>query len=332
MRIILTVLAVLVLSGCDNSGKRQYELLTSDLPEGRTLLTVDFQQGRTLRYKFVSKRDIASDMTGKGVRKEIDKSSESMEMIVSYTPVEVDPYGLTTILAKCESVKVRRSSKRSRRTSKKDAVETLAGKTFTFTVTATGKIKDYSQLDSLIAQAGEKAFSQRARRGRIKEPDMVGDFIVSQWFLWDAVSSLKDAAQGVAVGQSWNSQIWLATPMVMRKGRDISYSLKEIRESDKGNIAVIESSFSAGQSVPKDWPKPYPPGGFQVRGKFGFYRNYKILELRGKGTELFNIDSGMTESYNHQYEMKLSASMMIPLSGINPRITIKQKHTMQLLK
>ncbi|MFC1675717.1 hypothetical protein ACFL3G_01480, partial [Planctomycetota bacterium] len=109
-------------------------------------------------------------------------------------------------------------------------------------------------------------------------------------------------------------------------------SLKEIRETADANFAVIESSFSASDSVPADWPKPYPPGGFQMRGPFGFYRNYKILELSGKGTELFDIDRGVIKSYNHQYKMKLSASLMIPLSDINPRITITQKHSMQLLK
>jgi hypothetical protein len=252
-----------------------------------------------------------------------------MEMVVTYTPIKVDPYGLTTIKATCESVKATRSKSGSRRGSRKDAVEILPGKTFTLTVNATGKVEDNSKLDELIKQLGEKAFRPRSRIGRVKEPDMIADFICTQWFLWDSVSSIEKAIDGVSVGQSWNSKLSIPTPMVMRKARDVTYTLNAIRQTGKGRLAVIGSSYSLSDSVPASWPIPYT-GSFQMSGTFGFFRGYNILGLAGKGEELFNIDAGQIEQYNQQYEMKLTAALPGPL-GPSPQITIKQKITMQLI-
>jgi hypothetical protein len=249
-----------------------------------------------------------------------------MELIAAYTPVEVDPYGLTTVEARCRSVKVRRS-----KGPRKDAVQALAGKTFTLTVGPTGRIEDYSQLDKLLKEIGEKAFRNDANRGRIKDPDMIGDFVATQWFLWDAVSTVERPSEGVEPGQSWNSQLSIPTPMVMRKARDVIYTLDEIRPSERGRLAVITSSYKPADSVPQGWPIPYS-GSFQMVGPFGFYRNYKILSLQGRGEELFNIDAGRTERYEQHYEMQLSASLLLPLPGANPKITINQNLTMELLE
>jgi len=333
---IFTVVVLSILAGCDGAAE-QKQLLSREkelLKEGKELLTVDFQEGQSLRYRFVSSRDIALDWDptksrAKPGQSSIDKSSESLEIVVSYTPIEVDPYGLTTIKATCESVRATRSKGPSGRAARRDAVESLPGKTFTLTVNATGKIKDYSQLDELIRQLGEKAFRTSTRLGRIKEPDMICDFIATQWFLWDSVSSIEKPIEGVSVGQSWSSKLSVPTPMVMRKARDVTYTLDEIRQSEKGRLAVIRSSYSLAESVPRDWPIPYT-GSFQMSGTFGFFRGYPILGLEGQGEELFNIDAGRIEQYNQQYQMQLEALLLGPL-GPNPRITIKQKLTMQLL-
>jgi len=320
LRTILTIFAVFTVSiliGCNGAA-----------PTGE-LLTVDFQQGQTLRYKFVSSRDIVVDWepTKTKARRGKDstnKSSESMEMVVAYTPVEVDPYGLTTVKATCESVKVKRSKK-----THKDAVESLPGKSFMFTVNATGKIEDYSQLDELVRELGKKAFDPSTKRGRIKNPDMIADFVSTQWFLWDSVSSIEKASEGVLAGQSWKSKLSVPTPMVMRQARDVTYRLEEVRESEKGDIAVIRSTYSPAESAPRSWPVPYT-GRFQMRGRFGFLRRYKVLDLQGEGEELFNIEAGRIERYNQHYRMDLEASMPMGLN-VNPQITIKQKLTMKLL-
>jgi len=318
---------MIVLTGCGPSGAKK-----DPSSGGREFLTVDFQKGRALRYKFVSSRDITIGWDSpKTARRPTtgraeDKSFESMEVVTLYRALEVDPYGLTTVEATCESVRVSRS--KGPRT---DAVKSLAGKTFTMKVGPTGKIEDYSQLDRLLKKVGEKAFHTDPERGRIKEPDMIGDFVASQWFLWDSVSSLERPSDGVRIGQSWQSQLSVPTPMVTRKARDVIYSLSEIRPGAKGRLAVISSSYRQADSVPRSWPIPYW-GSFQMAGPFGFYRNYQILSLHGKGEELFNIDVGRTERYEQQYELQLSASLLLPLPGANPRITINQNLTMELLE
>ena len=253
-----------------------------------------------------------------------------MEMVVTYTPIEVNPYGLTTIKATCESVKATRSKRAGGRVAPRDAVEHLKGKTFNLKVNAQGKIEDYSQLDALIKQIGEKAFRKSSRLGRIKEPDMIWDFISTQWFLWDSISSIEKPAEGVTVGQSWSSQLSVPTPMVMRKARDVSYKFDRIWDNTQGRLADISSTYSLADSVPSGWPVPYT-GRFQMSGTFGFFRGYKILSLAGRGDELFNIDKGRIERYGQQYEMQLDAALP-GLIGTSPRVTIKQKLTMQLLK
>ncbi len=278
----------------------------------------------------MSSRDIEVDWSfaqddAKKARSKVDKSHESMEMVVAYTPVEVGRYSLTTIKATCESVKVRRKQRRST----KDAVESLSGKSFIITVSPTGKIEDYSQLDELIREIGKKAFRTAGGEGRIKNPDMIGDFVATQWFLWDVIASIEKPLDGVSVGHSWTSKLSVPTPMVSRLARDVTYTLDEIRQSKKGQLAVIKSSYSLAKSAPKSWPIPYT-GSFRMSGTFGFLTRYKYLNLQGGGQELFNIDSGRTEQYNQQYQLNIEASAPFSL-GAGPRIKIKQNLTMQLL-
>ena len=329
LTIIVTALGLSVLAGCNSAAEK--ELAAGE----RVFLTVDFKASQTLRYRFVSSRDIELDWdptesASKQGNNKISKSSESMEMVVAYTPIEVDPYGLATIKATCESVKVSRSSPPGRRPVRKDAAAYLAGKTFTLTVGSAGEIEDYSQLDKLLREIGKKAFRPKGKGPRVKEPDMIGDFVATQWFLWDSVSSVKKPAEGLRVGQSWESKLSVPTPMVMRQARNVTYTLDEVRRADMGRLAVIRSSYSPAESAPNSWPIPYS-GKFLMSGKFGFLRGYKLLDLQGRGEELFNIDAGRTEQYNQQYRMRIQAYLPGPL-GANPQITIRQNLTMQLLE
>ena len=319
------IIGLSIFAGCNSVGNSA---------ANKNLLTVDFQKAHVLRYKFTSKKDIIMDWgkASKGKKQgknKIDKSFETMEMIISYTPTDVNPYGLTTIEAKCESIKIKRSKSKARRSSGKDAVETAAGETFTFKVGPTGKIEDYSQLNKLIHKLGKNAFRKKSNRGRVKEPDMIADFIASQWFLWDSVSSIENF-DGISIGQSWKSKLSAPTPMVMKTARDVIYTLKEIRQTEKGQIAVITSSYSLADSAPQNWPMPYS-GKFRMSGMFGFLRGYKALSLQGKGEELFNIDSGQIEKYNQNYQLQIEAVFPMAL-GENPKITIEQTLTMQLIK
>jgi hypothetical protein len=118
--------------------------------------------------------------------------------------------------------------------------------------------------------------------------------------------------------------------MVMKEARDVTYTLDEIRQSEKGRLAVIRSSYSPAESAPRSWPMPYS-GRFQMSGMFGFLRGYEVLRLEGEGEELFNIDAGRTEQCNQQYQMQIKASLPFT-RGANPLITIKQNLTMELLE
>ena len=333
----IAALVLAFLAGCESPDKQKKPLGIKPVPlkEGAELLTVDFKEGHSLRYEFVSKRDVIIDWepnksrTGTG-QSTIDKSTESMEMVVAYTPLEVNPYGLTTIKATIESVKAARSKRADGRVPSRDAVENLKDKTFTLKVNAQGKIEDYSQLDELIRQIGETAFRKNSRLGRIKEPDMISDFIATQWFLWDSISSIEKPAEGITVGQSWSSRLSVPTPMVMRKARNVTYKFDKIWDNVKGRLAVISSTYSPADSVPAGWPVPYT-GKFQMSGTFGFFRGYNILSFSGRGDELFNIDKGQIERYSQEFDMQLEAVLPGPL-GPNPRININQKLTMQLIK
>ena len=300
---------------------------------GRVFLTVDFQQGQTLRYKFTSKKNIAVDWDPNAASSanRVQEQSESFEMVVAYTPIEVDPFGVSTIRAAVESVKAERTGGPASRRFGTDAVESAQGKSFTLKVDPRGKIVDSSQLAALIQEMGKQAFRSDTSVGRIKEPDMIWDFIASQWFLWDAESTVERPAEGVAIGQTWPSQLCVPTPMVIRPARNVVYKLDEVRQSDPGLLAVIKSTYALAGSAPAGWPIPYS-GRLQMSGTFGFLLSYEVLGLEGTGEELFNVKAGLVEQRRETYTLRMKAGL--PPMGIkaNPQITIDQTLTMELMK
>jgi hypothetical protein len=328
---MFTVVVLSVLAGCDTGDKKPIIDKNALLAKGKELLTVDFQEARTLRYKFVSSRDITVDWEpakSKTDKNALDRTFESLDLVVAYTPLKIDTYGLTTIKATCESAKAKRTKGR-----RKDATEGLAGKTFTFTVDPTGKIADHAKLNSLIREIGKTAFRADSARGRVKEPDMIGDFTATQWFLWDSVSSIENASEGVSVGQTWKSMLSIPTPMVTLKVREVTYTLDKIRPTDKGRLAVISSTYAPADSIPAEWPPMPYSGSFQMSGTFGFLRGYRLLSVEGQGQDIFNIDAGRIEQYKQQLQTKWNAGLPFGLkTEVSPEITIKQTLTMQLLK
>jgi hypothetical protein len=317
--VLITVIAG-VLAGCAPAGSK-------------TLLTVDFQKGQTLKYKFTSIRSMTVEwgkgyeMTSRGVRN--NSYLDSMVMFISYTPVDVDPYGVSTIKAVCEKAEVRHEEPMQNQ-SQPDAAISFSDKTWTFTVDATGRIADSCGLQDVIRQAGKKAFRGDTGRGLIKEPDMIYDFIASQWFLWDSVSSIKKPLEGVNVGQMWKSRLSVPSPMFLFTARDVNYTLAEIRQdpnSDK--VAVINSTYSPFFPAPSEWPLPYTEK-FMMSGTFGFLRDYKVLDLKGGGQEFFNIDAGRIERSKQEWIMHVSSAMPLDL-GPKPQITVNQTLTMELL-
>ncbi len=332
-RIAIVVSVALVLSaGCGTPDAGPEALGAKTSPGNRVFLTVDFEPGQTLRYKFVSHRDITLDWDpgAAASANRVQKQSERLAMVVAYTPIEVDPYGINTLRAVCESVEIARTGRPSGRGLTTDAVTTARGKTFTIEVDPRGGIVDGSDLDRLIGELGAAAFRADTSRGRIKEPDLVGDFIASQWFLWDAVSSIDSPATGVAPGQSWASVLSVPTPMVMRLARDVTYRLAQVREGEKGEQAVIDSVYHLADSVPQGWPVPYA-GRFQLSGTFGILGAYDMVALEGSGCTLFDVEAGCIERQDQTYTLQMKASL--PPMGIraNPLVVIEQTLTMELM-
>lgn len=328
---ISAVAGLTILAGCNGIGTR------------KELFTVDFQEGKSLRYKFVSDREIQVDLDptkneSKSGRSSVQKMTERMELVVAYEPIEVDPYGFTTLQVRCESAKVWRSSLSGRGSaSQKDAVRSCAGRSFKLCVRPSGRIQDRTQLNQLISQLGQKAFSGTIGGGRIKDPDMILDFIATQWFLWDSISSIEKPIEGAAPGQSWHSQLSVPLPVPLRVARDTTYTLDEITDTEKGRVAVIKSTYSLAESAPSEWPMPYG-GQFQMRGIFGFLRGYKVLEVQGAGEQLFDIETGTIIEDRQEYEVKARAVFPFALrsrsGGVspNPNMIIKQELSMQLLE
>jgi len=324
--IIFAVAAVCIItfSGCGGATK------------SKNLLTVDFQPGQILKYEFVSNREIDMNLDPEGKasksgKSAVQHSTENLTLTVSYEPEEVNPIGLTTIVATCESAKVSRVS--SRRTHARDAVENAAGKNFKLLLSPVGRVEDKSELGELIKELGEKAFSSKSSGGRVKNPDMIGDFFATQWFLWDTISSIEKPIKGVDVGDSWQSRLSIPAPMVMFKSRLVTYTLEEVMLTERGSIATITSVYDSVENWGEDWPMPYD-GQFQVRGTYGTMGGFKVLSLAGSGKQLFNIDTGTIEEDTQEYEIKIisTSGMIASLMGVKPEINIKQTISMKLLE
>ena len=332
------VVFLVVITGCQRGfEKKEIAAKPEEKQEkANVFLTVDFEEKKPLRYKFVSRRSISIDWTAGQKQsvassKKLTKSSEEVEMVFSYIPLEINPYGLSTIKAKCTSVSFKRSNSQSGRS--KDAITYLKNKSFELKIDARGRIKDYSKLKKLAYELGEKAFRQNTSQGRVKEPDFIGDFLATQWFLWDAVSSIKNPYEGVHEGQTWRSQLSVPLPMIAKEARKVTYKLDEIRQSEDGDLAVISSSYSPAKFISGNWPLPYS-GGFRMSGQFGFFRGYKVLELQGRGRQLFNIEKSRIEEDRQNYNVTFKADFPMPLGQgqkAKPRINIRQSITMELL-
>ncbi len=332
---LLIVAALALIPGCKTTKEDQDKTTatkTSAPDKSHVFLTVDFKPGQTLRYRFASKRTITVDWdpNASATKNRVQKHDERAEMVVAYTPVEVDPFGVSTVRATVESVQAVRSGGVTGRTLGVDAVESAKGKSFTLKVDPRGRIVDANELTDLVQELGEKAFREGAGGARTKDPDMIGDFVAGVWFLWDGVATIPLPAEGLKIGQTWPSQLPAPAPMVMRKARDVTYRFNGIRSGPRGAAGVIESTYTLADSAPTDWPVPYS-GRFRMSGTFGFLGPYEVLSLEGSGEELYNIEAGRLEQRVQKYTMQVKASL--PPMGVqtHPHITIEQTLAAELL-
>ena len=321
IKLFLVVLGVVFFTGCQGGGQKE-------------LLLVDFQPETPLRYKFISERDIIINVNtpSKPDKDSSHDMAERLELVMVYKPVDVKPFGLTTIEATCESAKVSRTSFTAKGNLPKDAVESLTGKSFRFKISPTGKIAEHSELDEIIRQAGEKAFaSTSGSQGRVKNPDMMMDFIAFVWHFWDSVASVKGSG-GIDVGRSWQAEQLVPLPVGIPAGRQTSYTLSEVADTAQGRKAVINSSYGLAEPIREGFPRPYT-GGYRLKGSlFAVLTNYKFTLLQGSGKQVFNIDTGTLESSEQRYQVKMDASFILPLGDSVPGVTVEQKFSTELLE
>jgi len=297
----------------------------------RVPLRVRFEPGRTLAYVFTSHRDIqvqwqpgADAGRARGGTRSL---SETLTLDMTFEPVTVTDTR-TVLKVTCRSARVRRTGITGRPPAM-DPVERMTGRTYTLTVDARGRITDAKSLDALLKDIGRRAFREHPTQGRIKDPEMIADVVATQWFLWDAVASADP--NGEAVGDTWLSRLSVPTPMVMRKARDVTYTLADVNDADHERIATIDSTCRLSpDKAPRTWPIPYA-ARFQVSGQFGFLRGYQVLSLTGQGRERFNVDDGVSLGYEQTYHMEIQA--MVPfMAQVRPEVIIDQTLTMEPAK
>jgi len=302
--------------------------------KGNVFLIVDFDPQVPVKYKMVSERDSSVTLDANSDKGKSEKIYEKLEVVISYKPVgEPDVYGLTTIEATCHSAKVTRK-KNKKTISLKDAVESLAGRTYTFTVSPTGKIADYENLNKLAAELGSKAFANSGKQGRIKAPDMIADFVCLQWHLWDSASTAGQTTAGLKPGESWTTKQFVPLPVPVGFTRDTTFTLAAAEpvaeDVEADNKVVIDSTYVVGEQGLENWPKIYT-GSFNMKGTLGFLSNFKLVSIDGTGKQTFDIERGLLEKDVLQYKAKLSAGLRFPLPDIEPEIIVDQKMSVELL-
>lgn len=308
-------------------------LRDTPLPAGE-LAVVNFEENHPLRYRMTSARETLIDLTGGGAeRSQPQTMTERLEVVMVYTPVEVDPFGLTTITATCESAKVTRTSFTGRQAGA-DAIESLPQMPFTLTLTPTGRIEDRTDFERVVLELGKKAFAEaHPTSGRVKNPDMISDFVAMQMYLWDTIASVEDPSHGLAVGSNWQARQMLPwpSPVPNPPTRIAAFTLDRISEDDRHQRAHISSTYTMADEFLRDIPQIYE-GSFQMRGLFGFLRRYQFQSIEGGGTQIFNMTTGVLEKDQQKYKMNVGADFALPLGDSKPVLKVDQTISIELLK
>ena len=297
------------------------------------LLTVDFEPQTELQYKIVSQRDIELQLTGTSDSKNKKKSQkmiEKMELVIVYIPTGAeDEYGRTIVTATVKSAKVTRKAFTNRSTPT-DAVQSLAGKSFTIPLSATGQIDDYSDLNRILGELGQKALVSGKGSTKVRNPDMIADFAASQWYFWDSVSKITNPRRGVEIGQVWSTEQLAPMPLPLNIVKQTDYTLTDLTDVNGEQIANIEITISESDETVEHWDDPYGVK-YSMKGMFAFLRGYQLLSLEGSGKQQFNVDKGVVLKEDQQYSMVFNVSFPMALGDVQPKLKIDQKFSVELL-
>ena len=297
------------------------------------LMVVNFEEGQPLRYRMVSERQILIELTGQGAGQSApQKMSERLELVMVYDPIEVDPFGLTTLNVRCESATVTRTSFSGRR-NVVDAVESLPRMPYTLVLTPTGRLEDESDFYRVIRQLGDEAFAAAGTTsGRVKNEDMINDLIAMQRSLWDSIAAIDKPLDGLVVGSQWQTRQLLPwpAPMPHPPTRVTTFTLEAVTEQDEQRTAHISSTYELTDDFIEDLPRAYQ-GSFQMRGLFGFLRRYQFESIDGAGEQIFNIDTGILESDQQTYSLRVTADFRLPLGDSKPVLNVDQRISIERL-
>ncbi len=318
-RLALIISFIAIIGGCDKDGN-----------SGKTLLGVDFQSGEPLRYRVVSNRDVTLILEdSNGTKKQ--KSSERLEMVISYELVDEDIYSNLTIKATCESISSSKQSFSKRRVREKEPLEMIQGKSWLFKINSLGQIQDYSGLDKLIKEVGASTITTRGKR-RIKSADMISDFMATQFYMWDVIASIDKPLEGIARGDTWSSYQPIPFARMLPYERIVTYKLAKMPAKDDDVVVINTTSTLAEQVVGKDSHvktnlahliNPYE-GSYQMKGMFGFLRGYKVIDLNGSGKIEFDVKRGRLISNVQNYKADIVAGFMFPLGNSVPELEVNQ--------
>lgn len=296
-------------------------------------LFVSFEKDVPVSYKMISERHTKIDLTDADPSKKSrpQTTQEKLELVMVYTPLAVEQFGVTTLKADCQSVRAQRSGF-SGKVEKKDAIEKLAGKSFILKVSPTGQIVDHSDLERVAAEVANASFESGRSGMRIKNPEMINDFLAMQQFLWDAAASSFNQSDHIP-SEPWQSQQTIAwpTPMYPPPSRITTYTLDGISE-EPPRMASISSAYAVSETPIESYVRPYDEGRFQMRGLFGFLRNYRFKKIEGSGKQIFNLDTGLVESDHQQYTLEVTANFMLPLGNSLPILTVDQSFSVELIQ
>ncbi len=318
--LVFAVFSLLLFCGCQEQARKT---------GGDTILSVDFAKGNQITYRMVSERQVELNLEGdpkaKGDSK-TQKRTEKLEAVVTYNPVEVDLFGDTTLEAKINSLNVTRGAFTGK-TSSSDAAESLAGETFRLKVAANGAVSDYSSLEKVVQQAGQKALSSKGSQGRIKDEEMIWDFIAMQHMLWSVPAAVPNPASGISVGDSWEGEQMVPLPMPIPVVKRGEFTVADISQGPEGVMATINADYDLSENnakVLKPFPDPYE-GNFRLKGMFGFLRGYKFKSLQGQGVTVYDVSKGRLVSDSQNYKMDVTAQFLMPLGDSVPVLKFDQK-------
>lgn len=311
----LVLLAAALLGGC------------ATLPQGE-YMALDFRPDSPLRYRFVSSREVQIELSSgsTGKREDSKLASESIEMVFRIRPVEANPYGLSTLELTCESVQTQRTTF-SGKPAGPDALQHLKGRSYTLQVSPTGQIELTDSFKNLLREIGQKSFVDKPQsKQRIKDPDMILDWLFFQYTLWDLTASNPKPLRGIAPGSSWQSEQFLPWPVPIQNlpSRILTYTVETIEDRQGTRLADVRTRYQLREKPLLNFPLPYE-GSYQIRGSlFSVLRSYRHESLDGSGRLVFNLTDGRLESAQDDYTLVTAADFILPLGDSQPKLTVRQ--------